>query len=209
MQQPAGAMRQREVSTVIGRQEDKGVARREDERVARQELMQQPASARQRESGRARGQWQGGTTRGNATTSHWDETTRGCRSDRTTKGQEGGTTRGREGGVTGGNATTSRGKTTRGWRGERTREDGVTRGDATTSWRNETMIGQRSDRTMRGQGGGTTWGQEDSAIRVDATTSWSKTTRERRSKRTTRRQYDKRQCNNQPVRWDNKRAVQW
>jgi hypothetical protein len=55
MQQPAGAMRQREVSAVIGQQKDKGVAQREDERAARRELTQQPAGARKRESGGARG----------------------------------------------------------------------------------------------------------------------------------------------------------
>ncbi len=55
MQQPAGTMRQQEVSAVIRQQEDKEVAQREDERAVQQELMQQPASAIQRESGGARG----------------------------------------------------------------------------------------------------------------------------------------------------------
>jgi hypothetical protein len=89
------------------------------------------------------------------------------------------------------------------------REGGATRENATTSRHYEKMRGQQSDRTMRGRGGGTTWGWEGGATRVDATTSRSKTMRERRSKRTTRRCYDERRRNNQPVRWDNKKAAQW
>ncbi len=80
--------------------------------------------------------------------------------------------------------------------------------DATTSRCNETTRGQRSDRTARGEGGGTTWGWGGGATRVDATTSRGKTTREQQSKRTTRKWYDKRRHNNQPVRWDNMR-VPW
>jgi hypothetical protein len=68
-QQPAGAMRQQEVSAVIGQQEEKEVARREDEGAALRELTQQPAGARQQESSRARGQQESGMTRGDTTTS--------------------------------------------------------------------------------------------------------------------------------------------
>ncbi len=117
-----------------------------------------------------------------------------------TTGQENGTTRGREGEATRVDATASRSKMTRGRAVRGQREGSATRGDATTSRRNETMRGQRSDRTTRGQGGGTMRGREGGATRVDATTRRRKTTRERGSKRATRGRYDKRLRNNQPVR---------
>jgi hypothetical protein len=61
--------------------------------------------------------------RDDATTSRCDETTRGWRSQRTTRGQEGSTTRGREGGAARGNATTSLHKTMRRQRSERMTRD--------------------------------------------------------------------------------------
>ena len=71
-----------------------------------------------------------------------------------TRGREGSAMRGQEGGTTRGKTTTSRRKTARWWRSERTkrgRDGGATGGDATTRRRDETTRGQRSERTMRGQ----------------------------------------------------------
>ena len=84
-----------------------------------------------------------------------------------TRGQEGSVTRGREGGATSGNATTSRRKTRRWWRSERTtrgRDGGVTRGDAATRWRDEITRGRRSERMTRGRDGGAMSGNATTSL---------------------------------------------
>ncbi len=115
------------------------------------------------------------------------------------------TTRGLEGGATRGNATTSRCKTTKEQRSKRTmrgRRDKRWCNNQPVRWDNERAAQWEDEERIRG------WHNKRVAQREAMQQLAGTRQRERRSGRTMRGRCNKRQCNNQPVRWDNERAAQ-